>query len=84
MISTWHLTIISAFKAAKSSGNAWCSNLTWPVSIKSDFKLLKVSLWKFAQWGQVKEENTFTVTLALESPMSKYAFQLSEKLTSKK
>ena len=33
------------------------------------FKRLKIELWKFAQWGHVKDEKTFTVTLASELPI---------------
>ena len=38
-LSTLHLKIISALRAAKSNGKGWCSNLTRFLSIKSFFKL---------------------------------------------
>ena len=65
----WHRTTTSALSAAKSNGKAWCSNLTKPSSIYSFFNLLKIEVWKVAQWGQVRDEKTYTVTLASGLPM---------------
>ena len=37
--------------------------------------------WKVAQWGQVKEEKTFTVTLACSLPIFKTSVACSEVAT---
>ena len=63
-----HCETFEALKAATSNGKCLNSILAKPVSRYSSFNWGYTSLWKFAQWLQVKDSNAIIVIFASSLP----------------